>query len=194
VGKYATLDAAMAKQLPKSLNLLHETGKPVNTWDKIYTWVFAVGRYVIIGVELIVLLGFVARFSLDRQRNDLKDSIDAKVGMLEAQTDVEANLRRVQATLASFSSMIENQKIISTQFNKIQGKIPSDVDVSSFSISQTSIGISCSAPSYEVVQGFESDLRDDPDYSSVKISLKKSGSGDTTVEFDVSISYAEEDL
>lgn len=176
--------------MPRNLNLLQQMEKPQGAWDKVYSWVFTVGRYVIIGVEVIVLLGFVVRFSLDRKNNDLKDKIETKVNMLKAQSESEAELRQVQGVLTNFSSIIKNQQPISSRLTKILGLIPSEMKLKSISITQSRISLELSAPSYSIAEGFEQSLRTDSDYSSVQVSLKSSG-GASNVEFDVVIVFAD---
>jgi hypothetical protein len=183
----------MPKQIPpRTLNLLRESEKPLGAWDKIYIWVFSVGRYIIILVEIVVLVGFVARFSLDRHNNDLKESIDVKVDMLNAQRDVESELRRVQSTLATFSKLIDYQETMSTRMNKILDLIPQEMDLRSFTINQNRISLQLESPSYEVAQVFEGRLRSDEDYGEVKVSVESEGGG-SAVLFTVTIDYAAEE-
>ncbi|MDD3661733.1 MAG: hypothetical protein PHG63_01585 [Candidatus Dojkabacteria bacterium] len=183
----------MASQLPKSLNLLQPTETPVSSWDRIYLWVFSIGRYLIIAVELIVLIAFAARFSLDRRNNDLKESIAVKVELLKEQKDTEAELRRVQSTLSNFSYMLDQQEKLSSDLSEILDDIPSEIDVSIFSISQLSISFSGTAPSYEIMAELEKDLRENPAYSNVKVELTKPGGVESSVEYVIQISTEQED-
>lgn len=168
-------------QPPRTLNLLQESEKPVGTWDKIYKWVFNVGRYVIIVIEVVVLVGFVARFSLDRKNNDLKDKIEVKVSMLKAERDVEAELRNVQTTLTNFSQLIDSQEVLSTSINRILALIPSEMNLQSISINKTAISIQCTAPTYEIAERLEQDLRTEDGYGNVTVSVEKGGSGSEVI-------------
>lgn len=174
----------MAQELPKALNLLDPAEKPTSAWDKIYLWVFSIGRYVIIGVELVVLLAFAGRFVLDRRNNDLKESIDVKVRILQEQKEIESELRRIQAILNNFSDIIECQEIISPKLTDILDDIPDEFELDSISISQASVNFSGIAPSYEVIKTLEDDLKEDPDYGDVSVEISK---GD--VESDVEGSF-----
>ena len=178
-------------QPPRTLNLLQEAEKPVGTWDKIYMWVFNVGRYLIIVIEIVVLLGFAARFTLDRKNNDLKDNIAVKVNMVKAQSQVEAELRRVQSTLDNFSQLIDDQTVMSKRMGKILDLIPSEITLESFSINQSTISIQCTAPTYQIAQKFEDDLRNDDAYESVRVTVEKGGS-DEVILFTASINFATE--
>lgn len=182
----------MAQPLPKTLNLLQPAEKPVSTWDKIYQWVFTVGRYVIIAVELIVLVAFAMRFMLDRRNNDLKDEIDVKVKMLDAQEETEKELRRIQTSLSSLSGMLENQEIVSDRLEVVLNDIPSEVVIDGFAISQENISLNCRAPEYEIAGELEDDLRENPDYADISVTLSKSGPQESEVQFTILINFGQE--
>jgi len=177
----------MALELPKNLNLLQPAENPVSTWDRIYIWVFTVGRYVIIVVEMIVLLAFASRFTLDRKNNDLTDSIDVKVQMLKSQSETETTLRRVQSTLDNFSDMLDNQEVMSQKLQAVLEQIPPSIDVDTFSMNESAISMSCRAPNYEIIHDLERSLREDPEYAEIDIWLNKSGSEASEVDFTIRI-------
>lgn len=182
----------MAKELPKALNLLDPAEKPTSAWDKIYDWVFSIGRYVIICVELIVLLAFASRFVLDRRNNDLKESIDVKVRILQEQKEIESELRRVQAILNNFSNILECQQIITPKLTDILDDIPDEFEMDSISVSQAAVNFSGIAPSYQVIQTLEDDLREDADYGDVSVQISK-GDVDSDVEGTFRVQFVQDE-
>ena len=182
----------MAKPLPRSLDLLQPTEQPTSTWNRIYEWVFNVGRYVIIAVELIVLIAFVMRFVLDRRNNDLNEEITVKMNMLDAQKETEQKLRRVQKTLDNFSVLIDDQSVLSGKYQQIMSEIPSEITWKNFGLTQERISFEGRAQSYEEMEEFERTLRENPDYSKVDLELSKSGSADAEVNYTVTVYLAEE--
>lgn len=182
----------MAKELPKALNLLEPTVGPSSTWDRIYEWVFSAGRYIIVSVEIVVLAAFVSRFMLDRSNNNLKEGIDAKIGMIQAQSEMENEIRRVQSILGNISVMVDNQTAMSSNIEDVLERIPDDVTLGSFSINPDTINLICSAPDYAVVEELEQNFRQDSKYKDVKVSLSKSGSAASEVEFSVTVTLADE--
>lgn len=163
----------------------------MGAWDKIYAWVFNIGRYLIILVEVVVLIAFVTRFSLDRKKNDLEEKIKVKVHMLKAQTKVEAELRSVQSALTSFSLLIDDQNIMSTRVSKILDLIPEEMELQTFSINTDRISLQLLSPSYEVAHKFEESLRTDKDYGDVKVSVESEGAG-ASVQFSVTVNFSGE--
>ena len=66
----------MKTKLPyKTFNLFFSFNADVPFIDKLYKWVTSVGRYIVIGIEMIVLAAFIGRFFLDQSVNDLSDKI-----------------------------------------------------------------------------------------------------------------------
>lgn len=182
----------MAKPLPRSLNLLQPSEKPTSTWDRIYVWVFTVGRYLIIVVELIVLVAFVARFALDRRNNDLTDEITVKMEMLDAQKETEQELRRVQSTLDNLSRMLDEQEKLSPQLETVLKEIPSSLTIETFALSQRAINLSGIAPTYEDLKEFEETLRKNEDYENVNLTLTKGGNETADVNFEISVYFPED--
>jgi Tfp pilus assembly protein PilN len=181
----------MAKQLPRSINLLEPTGEPLSTWDKIYDWVFRVGRYVIIAVEAVVVLAFISRFILDRKNNDLKESIEGKINLLDQQESFEEKAETLQVLLDNIQFISENQFEASDKLTKILKNIPSKVTLASFSMDQSTVKLVCTAPDYQTVNEMESNFKNDTSYGTIDVTLTKSGSANATVEFSFTVNFAE---
>jgi Tfp pilus assembly protein PilN len=183
----------MAKPLPRSLDLLQPSEKPMSSWDRIYYWVFNVGRYIIIAVELVVLVLFVMRFALDRKNRDLDDEITVKMNMLDSQRETEQKLRRVQQTLDNFSEILDDQDLLSGRYQKIMSEIPSSVTWEDLGITQDRMTFDGTSPSYEDMEGFERILRENTDYSRVDLELSKSGDALSSVRYDITLYFETEE-
>ncbi|MEA3357123.1 MAG: hypothetical protein U9Q67_01695 [Patescibacteria group bacterium] len=181
----------MAKQLPKAVNLLESSELPQTAWDKVYYWIFAIGRYLIVAVEVIVLAVFVFRFVYDRRNNDLIDSINAKVELLNEQRNFEQEVRTVQMTLASISQMIEERSELSSKFDDVLDNIPAAIEIESFTINQNRVDLECFAPSYSDIEKLEKNFKSSDDYESVLVSLSRSGV-DHDINFTAQITLAQE--
>ena len=75
-----------------TINLLGQDTSANSPWNRIMDWISTYGRYIMITTELIVLIAFASRFSLDRKLTDLKE--DAMQSMASIATDIatEANI------------------------------------------------------------------------------------------------------
>ncbi len=188
---YANLKPTMAKPLPKHINLLDPSSTPKTAWDKVYDWVFGVGRVLIIVVELVVLLAFGSRFWLDRRNNDLKDSIEAKVQILDAQRQFEIDMRKVQQVLGSVSSMLEDQESMATTVDDIMADIPKNVNIESFNLTQTSAVLTCTTSNYAAAHAAEEDIRQNPISEDVNMTVSRSEGGQ--VEFTITVTLVQSD-
>jgi len=179
----------MAKPLPRSLDLLQPSEKPMSSWDRIYYWVFNVGRYIIIAIELIVLILFAMRFSLDRKNADLDDELAVKMNMLDSQRETEQKVRRVQTTLVNFSEMLEDQQVLSGRYQQIMSDIPSSIPWEDFGLTRERVSFEGTAPSYQDLESFERILRENPDYSRLDIELNKSGAAASSVRYELTVYF-----
>ena len=59
-------------KLKIKLNLLHTQGLPEKLPVKFLKWLVNYGRYIVVLVEIIVLVAFVARFKLDADLAEIK--------------------------------------------------------------------------------------------------------------------------
>ncbi|MBN2101102.1 PilN domain-containing protein [Candidatus Dojkabacteria bacterium] len=180
----------MPKKPPKSLNLLEPAAAPQSTWDKIYEWVFNIGRYLMVGVEIVVLIAFASRFILDRQNNDLKESIDAKVSIIKAQTEVEKEIRGVQTTLDNISVIIRSQVSGAERFDNVFSNIPDEVQVDNLAMDQESVNMTCRAPNFDAVKELEDNFKLDSNFNDLNLSLSKSGQEGSQVDFSVTVKFA----
>ncbi|HCS79450.1 TPA: hypothetical protein DIV55_06990, partial [Patescibacteria group bacterium] len=62
----------------KPINLLTRKDFDASLVGRILRWSLIYGRYIIVSTEIIVLLAFIYRFSLDRQITDLNEEIEQK--------------------------------------------------------------------------------------------------------------------
>ncbi len=72
---------------PVSVNLLDQPEFTSSSIARLINWTITYGRYIMIGTEVIVLVAFISRFSLDRKLTDLREEIAQKQIILEANAD-----------------------------------------------------------------------------------------------------------
>ena len=61
------------------INLLGSQDLEHTPWGRIVAWATTYGRYIMITTEIIVLLAFISRFSLDRKNTDLTEEVTQKL-------------------------------------------------------------------------------------------------------------------
>lgn len=93
---------------------------------KILKWSLSVGRYIVIFTELVVIVSFVTRFSLDRQVTDLNKAIDQKKNIILAFGDLDENFRNIQFKIDNYKQ-VEQQRNIAEVFPKLTEITPPNV-------------------------------------------------------------------
>lgn len=117
---------------PVSINLLDQPEFNSSSIARIMNWAITYGRYIMIGTEVIVLVAFISRFSLDRQLTDLREEIAQKQIILEANQDFENEFLYVQDTLKKVNILTKTQDKPMNILNSIISTIPIDVFMQSY--------------------------------------------------------------
>lgn len=68
-------------------------------------WALTIGRYIVIGTELVVILAFLSRFKLDRDLTNLNEKIKGKVAIIQSFEDLEKKTRLLQAQLQNIEKL-----------------------------------------------------------------------------------------
>lgn len=92
-----------------SINLLGSSKQEFSPIGRLVTWVTTYGRYIMVTTEMIVLVAFISRFSLDRQLTDLNDEITQKQDIITANQDLEQTFKRAQDALAKIHILLDQQ-------------------------------------------------------------------------------------
>ncbi len=164
----------MEKKLPNSINLIETINPPGDTFTIFYEWTFTVGRYLLIFVQIIVILVFIIRLTVDRINNDLTHDINNQVELL-LQADVrqnEAKYRNFQVLLKDLDLLDETQVKHARTIVAVLDSIPSEIVLDSFSFNNKRVSSTFLAESLDDIQRYENFLKQSPEYSDVRINLE----------------------
>lgn len=114
------------KVLSININLVPKDPFFQTPLGKTLRWALSVGRYLVIFTELVVIVSFATRFTLDRQVTDLNDAIGQRQRLIESYGTLESDFRVVQAKIDTYKQ-IEQQGNIVEIFPKISEVIPDGV-------------------------------------------------------------------
>jgi hypothetical protein len=183
----------MSDKTPKSINLLEPVNAPEDVWETVYSWLFNVGKYILISVQVIVLVVFFSRFVIDRTNNDLSDEVNDKVDILNQgfYRQNEIKFRNLQVLLSDLHVIAGEQEINSKLISSVTESVPSSLELQSFSFSDGRVTMSFLADDFEDIQKYETGLRKNPLYSNVKVNLSKSGESTSQIDFSVTFVISE---
>lgn len=117
-----------------SINLLGKEDFTRTPSGRIISWAVTYGRYIMIGTEIVVLLAFASRFSLDRKLTDLKEAITQKQAILEANKELEKSIKNLQERIAKTNSLYKDQDKLVKLLEFIQTSLPPDVRLDTLTI------------------------------------------------------------
>jgi len=171
---------------PKSINFLETLYDPTDLWSNAYIWLFSIGKYLLIGVQIIVLGVFFARFVLDGKNNDLTEEINNKVVLLSNDTwKRNAFLfENYQVLLGDIKNIREGQTINSLQIRELISGVPDTLTLEGLSFSEGRVSLRLSSNNLNSVKDYESSLKNNSMYEDVRFSITKEGA-----EISVGVSF-----
>lgn len=155
---------------PISINLLGQGNLNASVIDRLISWAITYGRYIMIATEVIVLLAFISRFSLDRKLVDLREEIEQKKIILQANQQFEEEFKNLKKKLLTTKSLLDNQNDIFQLLSFIQTVIPSDTYITEFSISGKTMHISATSGNTESLSFLVSQMSQEQQFSSIEVS------------------------
>jgi len=133
------------------INLLGNQDLEHTPWGRLVSWATTYGRYIMITTEIVVLLAFISRFSLDRKNTDLTEELTQKQAIIQANLEFERDIKSLQARLATAKKLLAGQPNIIELVNVIETLLPPDVYLSSLELTPSNLKITATAGT---TQGF----------------------------------------
>lgn len=175
----------MPKTKDITINLIPKDPFYETPIGKILKWALSIGRYIVIFTELIVILSFVGRFSLDRQVTDLNQEIFEKQTIIESFGSLEADVREVQTKIEQYQQ-VSQQANIAEIFPKLSQVTPQDVRLDELVIRSDSVRFSGIARSQNSLNLLISNLQVSSDFFNVTVDKIEAGdSQDPGFEFQI---------
>lgn len=173
----------------KTIDLLNPINPPADLWTSIYNWVFNVGRYILVGVEAMLLIVFFSRFVMDEISNDLTSEINDKVNLLSnAQfRSQEIKYRNIHSLLSDVKILESKQVINSSIIAEITSGVPGKLTLETFSFNNDKVSLNMKTTDLKVVKDYEFSLRQNSKIKDVVVTLSKTGTNTSVV--DVSITF-----
>lgn len=130
-----------------------------NFIDKFIKWALSVGRLLVILTELIALVTFVYRFTLDRQLIDLHGKIVQEQTIVNYLKNQETTYRNLQDRIALASQYGDQEKNKIKIFKDVASFAPLGFTFENYSITESGIRISGQATSIDAVSSFVNSLK-----------------------------------
>ena len=152
-------------------------------------WALSGGRYIVIFTELIVIVSFAARFTLDRQVTDLNSSLFQKEVIIDSYGELENEVRTIQSKIDQYKQL-EQQTNITDIFPKLTQLTPPAIELNLLTLSNQKIVISGSTLSQNTFNIFINNLQLSKDLVNVEISNVESLEDSPGIAFTISAESA----
>lgn len=121
-----------------SINLVPQDPFFDTILGKTLKWAVSVGRYIVMFTELIVIVSFATRFTLDRQVTDLNQAINQKESVIRSYGDLEERIRTTQAQINQYQELEQQENLVEV-FPQLSTITPSSVQLTELIIRPTSV-------------------------------------------------------
>lgn len=143
----------------RGINLLEETTTPKTFWEKFYLWALTIGRFVVVGTEAIVLLVFIARFKLDRDLNDITDSLESKYIILQTLSTTEEKARSAQMLLGDLREISDLQPKKGDIYGEVLGLATEGTTIQTLNITNNRLTVNAEAEGVTRFNEFENSFK-----------------------------------
>lgn len=151
-----------------SINLLPEDPFFDTILGRTMRWAVTVGRYLVIFTEVVVILSFLARFTLDRQLTDLNSSINQKENIVRSFGNLETEVTTAQEKINQYQQL-EQSKDLTTVFPALSSITPEGITLQSLSISPTQVSIIGTASSQNALNLLINNIQLSPEFYNVRV-------------------------
>lgn len=142
-----------------SINLIGQEELAHTPQGRIVAWALTYGRYIMVGTEIVVLLAFISRFSLDRKLTDLRDEISQKQAILSANAPLETEIRNVQDSIIKIKSLLSDQSKPVDTLKLLTSILPTNVYLKTIDISRDKVSAEAVASTTESFSQFLTNLQ-----------------------------------
>ncbi len=157
-----------------NINLIPKDPFFHSTVGRVLQWALSAGRYIVIFTELVVIVSFAARFTLDRQINDLNSEIYGHQRTIESYGTLEKEFSSVQARLADIKQ-IDTQVNIVDVFQDLSRVTPQDIVLEQLSITPTRVNLTGNTLSQTSFNLLVNNLQLSGDFFNINVSRVESG-------------------
>ena len=124
-----------------NINLLERTDFDKTPLGKFLRWSLTYGRYIIVCTEIIVLIAFIYRFSLDRKITDLNEEIEQKAAIIKANQQFETQFRNLQKRTQEVGNLFKNEDLAFRLLTHLQQITPTGAVFGSLSLKDDAVEI-----------------------------------------------------
>lgn len=156
------------KAIPITINLLPKDPFFETLIGKTLRWALSIGRYIVIFTELVVIISFATRFTLDRQVTDLNDRIHQKETIIKSYGELEDQVRATQMKIDQIKQINQSDSIIEV-FPKLSSITPKEIRLKELTLHNDSVNFHGTTLSQTALNNLINNLQLTPEFKNVSI-------------------------
>jgi len=173
------------KKLDIAVNLIPQDPFFETVLGRFLKWALSVGRYIVIFTEMIVILSFASRFTLDRMVTDLNSAINQKERVIASYGDLEKKFRFIQKQIEDYQQFKQEANLVDI-FPILNDNVPNDVVFETLSVRSDSVNFTGSALSQNALNVLVNNLQLSPYFTEVSVNkIESRGEKTTGFNFDI---------
>ena len=174
------------KKVNVSINLVPQDPFFETILGRTLKWALSVGRYIVIFTEMVVIISFATRFTLDRQVTDLNSAIAQKERAIKSYGDLESEFRFIQDQIEDFKQLQQDYNLVQI-FPLLNETIPNGVAFDTLTVQANSITFSGTAFSQDALNVLINNMQLHKNFNDVRISrIESRDETSSGVLFDIS--------
>jgi len=175
----------VSKRLDVAINLVPQDPFFETVLGRFLKWALSVGRYIVIFTELIVIVSFASRFTLDRMVTDLNGAITQKERAISSYGELEKNFRFIQQQIEDYKQLQQDSNLVEI-FPLLNENIPRNVIFETLLVTDDSVNFKGAALSQEALNILVNNLQLSPYFTEVTINkIESIAERSAGVNFDI---------
>jgi hypothetical protein len=173
------------KKLDITINLVPQDPFFETILGRFLKWALSVGRYIVIFTEMIVILSFASRFTLDRMVTDLNSALNQKERVIASYGDLEKKFRFIQKQIDDYQQFKQDSNLVDI-FPILNDNIPNNVVFETLLVRPDAINFTGSALSQTALNVLVNNLQLSPYFTEVSVNkIESRGEKTSGFNFDI---------
>lgn len=176
----------------KAINLLPKDPFESSGVGFILSWALAFGKWAVIFTQLVVMMAFLWRFSLDRKLTNLRRDIDQQKAVIASNAELETKFVLLQKRVNFVKPAIALQKKQVETLELIQNLTPSDVWYERLAVTETGVTMTAYSASLSGFSRLLTAFQRRPEFKSVSVgTIEDGGASGAQLRFDITLGYGD---
>jgi len=182
----------MPKYSEENVNFIPKQNQQnANMGNQFFRWVTNSGKIIIIAVDILIVVVFLARFKLDSDMSSLEKKTQEKVLIVNTTSDIETKHKAVLLKLKLLETVMSKQIDWKTRLAKLQDEIPENVLITDMEFDNNNLSLTAEVKTAQDFGLFMNQLISDISVKSLVINRSELKPEDGIYEFSLSMELAD---